>query len=110
VESCLPHVAAKIANSATPFGVYHNTVLGNQSFYNELAKGGGAGIGIFAHTPGTQNYGNVVVNNTLVGNGHPGVSLHNHVAGGKLDDNAVIGNHIVANGADTAEDSVRQTQ
>ena len=95
--------------SHSGMGVYHNTISGNQSLNNGLKlPGAGAGVGIFAPGPGSQAYGNVVINNTLTGNGLPGVTMHNHasVPGApavKFDDNIIIGNVISGNAADTAD-------
>ncbi len=90
-------------------GVYHNTISGNQSLNNGLkVPGAGAGVGIFAPGPGSQAYGNVVINNTLTGNGLPGVTMHNHasVPGAppvNLNDNVIVGNIISGNGPDTED-------
>ena len=88
-------------NAQTPYGVYHNTVSGNEAALNGLATGEGAGVGIFDSVPGAANYGNIVVNNRLHDNGLPGVALHSHTPGQNLNDNVIIGNLIVNNGADT---------
>jgi nitrous oxidase accessory protein NosD len=104
------HPAATLANPQGPlsFGVYQNTVLNNESSYNGLNNGGGAGVGMYAAGPGNINYGNVAIGNLLVGNGLPGVAMHNHasVPGAPpvtLRDNSVIGNHFSGNGADTED-------
>jgi K319L-like, PKD domain/Periplasmic copper-binding protein (NosD) len=95
--------------SHSGLGVYHNTITANQSLRNGLQlPGAGAGVGIFAPGPGSQTYGNVVVNNVLMGNGLPGVAMHNHasVPGAPpvvFDDNVIVGNTISQNGADTAD-------
>jgi parallel beta-helix repeat protein len=39
-------------NAPTPYGVFHNTISGNESALNGLATGEGAGVGIFAPLPG----------------------------------------------------------
>ncbi len=88
-------------------GVYQNTISNNQSMNNgNKVPGAGAGVGIFAPGPGSQAYGNVVINNVLTGNGLPGVTMHNHAApphapAVNLNDNIIIGNTISGNGADT---------
>jgi parallel beta-helix repeat protein len=83
-----------------PKGVYHNTIKGNTVAYNGLVTHEGAGVGIFAPTPGSQNYGNVVVDNFLIGNGLPGVALHSHSPGQKVDDHLIANNTIIGNGPD----------
>jgi hypothetical protein len=101
---------AALANPAGPFsfGVYQNTVSKNESSYNGLNNGGGAGVGMYAPGPGQVNYGNVAIGNLLVGNGLPGVAMHNHasVPGAPpvtFRDNSVIGNTFRSNGADSAD-------
>jgi hypothetical protein len=90
--------------SPTPFGVFHNTIAENESSNNGLAvEGAGAGVGIFDSVPGTQNYGNVVINNQLKDNGLPGVAMHSHAPGQNLNDNLIVGNYISGNGADTED-------
>jgi nitrous oxidase accessory protein NosD len=104
------HPAAALANpkGGLSFGVYQNTVLNNESSYNGLNNGGGAGVGMYAPSPGAINYGNAAIGNLLVGNGLPGVAMHNHasVAGAPpvtFRDNSVIGNRFSGNGADTED-------
>lgn len=104
------HAAAALARptSGMSFGVFHNTVSHNESGFNGLLNGGGAGAGVYAPGPGARAYGNVIIENTLVGNGLPGVAMHNHasVPGAPpitFRDNSIIGNHIRANGADTED-------
>jgi nitrous oxidase accessory protein NosD len=104
------HPAAAVAHPTGPlsFGVYQNTVLKNESSYNGLNNGGGAGIGMYSAGPGNINYGNVAIGNLLVGNGLPGVAMHNHasVAGAPpvtLRDNSVIDNRFRGNGADSED-------
>ena len=104
------HPAAAIAHPTGPlsFGVFQNTVLKNESSYNGLSNGGGAGVGMYAAGPGMQNYGNVAIGNRLIGNGLPGVAMHNHasVPGAPpvtLRDNSVIDNYFRGNGADSED-------
>jgi Right handed beta helix region len=104
------HPAATLAHPTGPlsFGVFQNTVLKNESSYNGLNNGGGAGVGMYSAGPGNQNYGNVAIDNLLIGNGLPGVAMHNHAAPAgappvTLRDNSVIGNHFRDNGADTED-------
>jgi parallel beta-helix repeat protein len=80
--------------AASP-GVFANSVIGNTSF-----KNGGAGVGIFAPTPGTAAYGNLVANNVLQKNGLPGVALHSHAPAQNLNSNAIVSNLISGNGPD----------
>jgi nitrous oxidase accessory protein NosD len=91
--------------AADPYGVFHNTVAGNDSSKNGLIiPGTGVGIGLFTSPgrPNTATYANVVVGNRAVGNGHPGIALHSHLPGHNLTDNQIVGNFIAGNGADTA--------
>jgi hypothetical protein len=83
-----------------PKGVYHITVKGNTVVRNGLANGEGAGVGIFAPTPGSQNYGNVIVENTLANNGLPGVTLHSHAPGQNVNGHLIANNTIYGNGPD----------
>jgi hypothetical protein len=89
-----------------PKGVYHITVKGNTVVRNGLANGEGAGVGIFAPTPGSQNYGNVIVDNYLVGNGLPGVTLHSHAPGQNVNDHLIANNTIAGNGPDAESGSM----
>jgi parallel beta-helix repeat protein len=82
-------------------GIYHNTIIGNQSLYNGLTSGEGAGIGLFAAAPGAQNWGNVVEGNISVGNALPGVSMHSHSPLQNLNDNLIVGNFLARNGPDS---------
>jgi Right handed beta helix region len=91
-----------ITGSMLPLGVFRNTIANNDSSRNGLqVPGAGAGVGIFDSAPGTQAYGNVVINNVLKNNGLPGVAMHSHTPGQNLDDNLIVGNRISGNGADT---------
>ncbi len=104
------HPAAALAHptSGMSFGVFSNTVSKNQSSYNGLKNGGGAGIGMYSPGPGAVNYGNVAIQNLLVGNGLPGVAMHNHasVPGAPpivFRDNSVIANEFRSNGPDSED-------
>jgi nitrous oxidase accessory protein NosD len=93
----------KPATGLMPFGVMHNTIVGNLSSANGLGlMGEGAGVGIFDSVPNTINSGNVVINNTLTKNGLPGVTMHSHTTGQFLNDNQIIDNSISGNGADSS--------
>lgn len=90
--------------SHSPFGVYHNTISGNEVSGNGTspANGFGAGVGLFSPGGPTMNYGNSVVNNDLVGNGIAGVAMHTHAPGTEtLQDEVIVGNYIAHNGGDT---------
>lgn len=94
------HPPATLTGSNTPLGVFRNTIAGNESIENGLL-GAGAGTGLFASVPGTQTYGNVVINNRLIGNHQAGVAMHSHTPNQILQDNKIIGNYIAGNGAET---------
>jgi parallel beta-helix repeat protein len=91
-----------------PKGVYHITVKANTVMRNGLASGEGAGVGIFAPTPGSQNYGNVIVDNILAGNGLPGITLHSHAPGQKVNDHLIANNTIYGNGPDPESGSLEK--
>jgi hypothetical protein len=95
------HPPAPQTGATAPFGVFANTIAGNESSRNGLAVGEGAGVGIFDSVPGAQNYGNVVIGNKLTNNGLPGVALHSHTPGQNLNNNSIIANEISGNHADT---------
>lgn len=103
------HPPSPQSSSHLPFGVFNNTVSGNNSFSNGLgAPGAGAGVGIFAPGPGNLNFGNRVIGNTLRNNGLPGVTIHNHAAppgapGINLNDTVIAGNTISGNAADAGD-------
>jgi parallel beta-helix repeat protein len=98
------HPPAKLTRAKTPFGVFSNTISGNQSIGNGLSlPGAGAGVGIFASVSGAAAYLNVVSSNILNNNGLPGVALHSHVTGQDLNGNVISGNLITGNHADTAD-------
>jgi parallel beta-helix repeat protein len=104
------HAPAALAHptAGLSFGVFNNTISRNESDYNGLQNGGGAGVGVYSPGPGAAAYGNVIIQNTVLGNGLPGIAMHNHasVPGAPpiiFRDNSVIGNHIRGNGADTED-------
>ena len=98
------HPVAGAPADTPSFGVFHNTITGNESSQNGLAvEGAGAGVGIFDPGPGTKNYGNVVTNNRLVGNGLPGVTFHSHAPFQVLQDHLVARNYISGNAKDTED-------
>ena len=94
------HPPAPGASSTDSYGVYSNFIVANQSTQNGL-KGEGAGVGLFAPSPGTKTYSNLVVNNTLTGNNLPGIAVHGHAPNQVLDGHVFIGNTISGNGPDT---------
>lgn len=96
------HPRAQQFLPGSPFGVYNNTVSGNQVTGNGL-DGVGAGIGMFGFMPGATVTGNVITGNTISGNGLPGVAMHGHSGLEVLNNNQIIGNYISDNGADTAD-------
>ena len=87
------------------FGVWYNTISRNTSLRNGTISPG-AGVGIFAPSPGTTDTGNVVIDNDLIDNGATGVAMHNHAAPPSpappvnLNDNVIVGNHFSGNGPD----------
>jgi nitrous oxidase accessory protein NosD len=89
--------------SHAPFGVFHNTISGNDVSGNGISplNGGGAGVGVFSPGGPTSAYGNSIVNNRLVGNGIAGVAMHTHAPGTEtLQDMVISGNYIARNGPD----------
>lgn len=94
-----------IPTAKLSFGVVDNTISLNASYRNGTQTPG-AGVGIFAPSPGTTASGNVVLYNDLQDNGATGVAMHNHAAPPapappvNFNDNAIIGNHFSGNGAD----------
>jgi len=104
------HPAGLTATQGPPangYGVYANLVEDNLSMGNGTAgSGDGAGVGIFAPTPGTAAYNNVVIGNTLMNNAQPGVALHSHANGQNLNNNVILNNVISGNGFDGGTNTV----
>lgn len=98
---------AIIPTAKLSFGVGYNTISSNVSMGNGT-QSPGAGVGIFAPSPGTSNTGNVVIHNIIWNNGATGVALHNHAAPPSpappvdFNDNAIVGNDFSGNGPDNA--------
>jgi hypothetical protein len=99
-----------IPSAKLPYGISHNTISHNLSEHNGTqVPGAGAGVGIFAPFPGTQNSSNVVINNDLRNNGMPGFAMHNHASAPapapavNMNNNVIVGNHFSGNAADTAD-------
>src|SRR5579875_3338250 len=99
----VPPVVPVSTTVPAAYGVYHNMVYANRSRANGNANGGGSGVGIFASSPGTMSYGNVVVANYLTENGLPGIAMHAHAPNQKLNDNMLVANTLTNNAADTAD-------
>ena len=99
----VPPVVPSMTTIPAAYGVYHNTVYANRSRANGNANGGGSGVGIFASSPGTMAYGNVVVANYLTENGLPGIAMHAHAPNQVLNDNVLLGNTLINNAADTED-------
>jgi nitrous oxidase accessory protein NosD len=101
------HAPAKtvIPTATLSFGVWYNTISHNISLRNGTITPG-AGVGIFAPSPGTTATGNVVINNEIIDNGATGVAMHNHAAPPSpappvnMNDNVIVGNHFSGNGPD----------
>ncbi len=99
----LPPVVPLGTTIPAAYGVYHNTVYANRARHDGFANGGGSGVGIFASSPGTMSYGNVVVANYLTENGLPGIAMHAHAPNQILNDNILVGNTLINNAADSAD-------
>ena len=98
------HPPAAVTGANLSFGVWYNTISRNASMRNGTQTPG-AGVGIFAPSPGTTNTGNVVIDNDIRDNGATGVAMHNHAAPPSappvnLNDNAIVGNRFSGNGPD----------
>ncbi len=96
------HPPAPGLNDGHPFGVYDNTVSGNDVLYNGN-NGVGAGIGLFGFLPGARVSGNTISGNRIIGNGLPGVTMHAHSPGENMNGNTITGNYISGNGPDTKD-------
>ena len=96
--------APAISGVKLSFGVWYNTISRNVSLRNGT-QSPGAGVGIFAPSPGTTNTGNVVIDNDILDNGATGVAMHNHAAPPaappvNMNDNVIVGNRFSGNGPD----------
>jgi hypothetical protein len=96
------HPRAPKFQPGAPFGIYQNTISGNESTGNGT-NGVGAGIGIFGFLPGARVSDNLITGNRIIGNGLPGVAMHGHSGLENLDNNVIMSNYIFGNGADTAD-------
>ncbi len=98
------HPPAALTGAHLSFGVWYNTISHNASLRNGT-QAAGAGVGIFAPSPGTTDTGNVVIDNDIRDNGATGVAMHNHAAPPSappvnLNDNTIVGNRFSGNGPD----------
>ena len=98
------HAPAALTGARLSFGVWYNTISRNASVRNGTQTPG-AGVGIFAPSPGTTDTGNVVIDNDIRDNGATGVAMHNHAAPPlappvNLNDNVIVGNRFSGNGPD----------
>jgi parallel beta-helix repeat protein len=96
--------APAISGAKLSFGVWYNTISRNASVRNGT-QSPGAGVGIFAPSPGTTDTGNVVIDNDIRDNGATGVAMHNHAAPPSappvnMNDNVIVGNRFSGNGPD----------
>ncbi len=96
------HPPAPGSGGTAPFGVYSNTITGNEVLYNGV-EGVGAGIGLFGFLPGARVSDNLISKNIIIGNGLPGVTMHAHSPGENMNNNTITGNYISGNGADSAD-------
>ncbi len=76
-------------------GVYRIVVV-----RNTVSASGGAGIGIFAASPGSAAWGNLVEGNTSTGNLYAGLMIHGHAPFQNLDGNVLKDNILADNGTD----------
>jgi nitrous oxidase accessory protein NosD len=94
-----------IPTAKLSFGVWYNTISHNRSMRNGTVTPG-AGVGIFAPSPGTTATGNLVIENEIIDNGATGVAMHNHAAPPapappvNMNDNVIVGNYFSGNGPD----------
>ncbi|HEY2000774.1 MAG TPA: right-handed parallel beta-helix repeat-containing protein [Acidobacteriaceae bacterium] len=105
-----PPATTVIPTAKVSFGVFQNSIVHNESSHNGFqVPGAGAGVGMFAPSPGTATWGNLVFDNDLRNNGQPGVAMHNHAAPPapappvNFNDNVIVGNRISGNAADAAD-------
>jgi hypothetical protein len=92
-----------VPSATTSYGVYNNVVAHNHSWSNgNKPPGSGAGIGIFATSPGTAAYANVVIDNDIRNNGAGGVAMHLTPSEtlSLSASNQILGNFFAANGQD----------
>ncbi len=89
------HVGALTPSTGGVFDntVTRNVVIDNGSVVVPPFGGSGSGIGIFAPSPGSASYDNVVSDNYVAGSGQSGFTIHAHYTGGEyVSGNQVIGN------------------
>jgi nitrous oxidase accessory protein NosD len=96
------HPRAPDFGPGPPFGIYSNTISGNEVSHNGVL-GEGAGIGMFAFLPGARVSDNLIAGNRITGNGLPGVAMHAHSPGENLNNNVITGNYISGNGEDSED-------
>ena len=83
-------------------GDYNNLIIDNQAIDNGV-NGFGAGIGIFAPSPYSASYDNVVSGNLIEGNGLAGISVHSHAPNAYVNGNVFTYNTIGQNNVDLAD-------
>jgi parallel beta-helix repeat protein len=104
LEDCgitLPSHNPMATTDPSKAGVYDNTVVDNISQGN-----GGAGVGMFAASPGTASYDNRVLGNRLSDNGEAGIAIHAHAPGENVAGNIIVANTVSGNGIDPDAGSV----
>lgn len=91
-----------------PFGIYKNTIAGNDVSGNGVQEEG-AGIGLFAFQAGGRVSDNLITGNRITNNGLPGVTFHAHQPFNgnsppeNLNNNVITGNYIAGNGEDSED-------